>query len=376
MTFQLPQETLRDVLTFLNVNELKVISLVNRTFHHLSESVAQMLIRSIISKYLFDDILVGVHVNQSWKSVLWMLTTRVIMFGGGHGNVTKEFCFHPHHRMWEDKYVKLDNPELLFKLVWFKGLVFALNSRVGSSEECNTLQKYNMLTNRWSPGISLPRRLRGASVAVLDESLFVIGGYDKELNRESSAVFVMNGRSSESCVWASAPPLHIARSGHSSTIYRGRIIVAGGRPAGDGDHLHDVEAYDPITRSWELMPPMIKSRYLLTLVIVKDCLYAVGGCEGGSIERYDPRHLRWDYVTRIRGKRNYSCAVAIDSTIFIFGGVSERYEFQPTWDSYNTITCTWESELSGDDAERRRLPWEKFTYGQCIMCPPMEITWT
>ena len=372
----LPQEVLREVLSFLDVYELDAISLVDRRCHRLSESVAQIIIRAVISKYLFEDILLDVHIHQSWKSVLWMLTRRVILFGGGHGGVSKEFCFHPLHRKWEDRYMKLDNPELLFKLVWFKGMIFALNSKVGSSDEFNTLQKYNMLTNRWSDGVSLPRRLRGASAVVLNDSLFVTGGYDKELNRESSSVFVMTGRSSESCTWTSVTPMNTARSGHSSVTYKGRIVVAGGRPAGDGDHLNDVEVYDPSTDTWESLAPMLKARYLLTLLVVNDCLYAVGGCESGSIERYDPKHLRWDYVTRIRGKRNFSCAVAIDSTIYIFGGVSERYEFQPTWDSYNTATCNWESELSGDDAERRRLPWDKFTYGQCIMCPPIAMSWT
>lgn len=387
----LPREILLTVFSYLDVKDLIDISLVDRTFEIYSNETAEEILKRLAQTSLYPDVLLH-RQGISAKRVLHVLSRRMILFaGGGSDSNDVGLIMDPASKQFVTRCKQLENPELLFKLVYFKGVALALTSVVTSnhnepfnqnnnsdlSAAPNTIQKYDFFSNRWEPFTCFPRRLRGVATAVLEDKLYVMGGFDKDQSIESDSVYVLEGKTFASSQWSLLPSrLNTPRSGHSAVTYRGRIIVAGGRPSSDADNLRSVEAFNPATNLWEFLPPMIKPRYLLSLLVVKDCLYAVGGCSGsGTIERYDAENKRWEYVTRIRNKRLYSSAVSVDDKIYVFGGVDEAYRFEATWDGYNTTSCCWDSEIDAETS-KRSLPWDKFTYGQSILVPPAPLSWT
>lgn len=362
----LPIELTRSVLSYLNAAELLNFGFTAKKNAPVAEEIAGLNVRTLTS--LFTDLLP--QNSSNWKRTLFQLTRQVILHAGGGSDYNEELCFDITTRKFCDGFQRLQHPELLFRLVCFKGAILAFNSRINSS-----IQRYDTQTREWTEfPCDLPKRLRGVATAVIDNALYVIGGYDRDQMRETGGVHVLEGRDMKSCSWRQlSTPLLTPRSGHSAVVYRGKIIVAGGRPMNDGDNLNTTECFDPSTQSWEPMPPMVKARYLLTLLVVEDCLYAVGGCSVGSIERFDTLANKWEHVTRIRNKRMHSSVVSVGPLIYFFGGVDEAYGFVETWDCYNTSQCSWESDsLVGRE---RAMPWDKFTYGQSIMMPPAPLTW-
>lgn len=369
MLDSLPCELLNYALFFLSPTELVNLALVNRRFRNRSEIVAEAVIKRVVSLHLFHDILDN-RGNKSWKHVLVHLTKRNVILAGSDTKPNPTLSSCDSDKNFSYKWIQLHNPELLFRLVWFKGSIIAINSRATMN-----VQKYDLLANSWSEMTPLPKTLPGLAAVVFGDALYAIGGYDKDQGEESNLVHVLRGTSTSCCKWAlTSSRINVARSGHAAVVFNGKIFIAGGRPAGDGDCVRSVESFDPCTGEWSVMPPMLKPRYLLSLLVINGCLYAVGGCL--SIERYDPKLNCWEFVTRIRNGRRYASVVSVGDIIYFFGGVDLQYRFEGTWDSYSTSACTWESDADSGGGGGRALPWDTFTYGQSILIPPTPLTWT
>jgi N-acetylneuraminic acid mutarotase len=395
MIESLPSELLHYMLSFLNSTELCIVSLLRNTYNPISEKIAERIVRTLIQKDMFHDLLDhDVIYKYSWKFILERLTRVRIYHGGGLTNGSADVCFNVESRSFSHAYKKLENPGLLFKLCWFKGLIIAFNSRdilpnVPDNSGNSTVQAYDVFTDTWTDFLPPPRRLRAAATVVFGDKLFVIGGVDKDQGNgvDSSQLYVLSGKDKKSLSWTRATSgLTTARSGHAAIAFKGKIIVVGGHSAVNDENLASVEAYDPSNNTWECLTPLLKPRYLPSLVVIDDCLYVAGGYGGiCSIERYDWQSKTWEFVTRIRDKRLYCSTVAVGKVIYFFGGIDDKYQSLSTWDAYNTVTCAWESEVvtpqplgaNSHASCSRELPWtSRFTYGQSIAVPPSPLSWS
>ncbi len=89
--------------------------------------------------------------------------------------------------------------------------------------------------------------------------------------------------------------------------YRGRIYVAGGeiRNALAYDTYRAVEAYDPATNRWSILPPMQVSRHGLAGVVVGNRLHLVSGdvqslgaIELAGVHHYTDLHDAFEFADR------------------------------------------------------------------------------
>jgi N-acetylneuraminic acid mutarotase len=91
-----------------------------------------------------------------------------------------------------------------------------------------------------------------------------------------------------------APPTQ--RGGISGGVYNGRIYVAGGEfeDARMFASIRAVEAYEPATDQWSVLPPMPRSRHGLAGAVLGDTLHVVGGeyASGSPGDSNDPDALR------------------------------------------------------------------------------------
>ncbi|CAG2113803.1 unnamed protein product [Medioppia subpectinata] len=147
---------------------------------------------------------------------------------------------------------------------------------------------YNPKTQQWIEIKPLITGRYQTGVAVLDHSIYAVGGCDSWTCLNSAEVYTSNG-------WQSIAPLHTARRGCGVIAFNGKIYAIGGH---DGVHaLCSVEVYDPTTDQWASGPPLTSCRANVGVTVVDKRLYAVGGFNGkiflNTIEFLDLETNEW-----------------------------------------------------------------------------------
>lgn len=127
-----------------------------------------------------------------------------------------------------------------------------------------------------------------------------------------------------------------ARTRHAAAVWRGRLYVFGGRPAGDdfGQALDSVEYYDFEVDAWYLVSPMPIALSDACAAELFDKIYVFGGWDSeytGSLNLtlvYDPSADTWTTLTSAPlngaiGRGDHSSSV-ISGKIYTFGGYGQR----------------------------------------------------
>ncbi|CAH1269428.1 KLHL42 [Branchiostoma lanceolatum] len=128
---------------------------------------------------------------------------------------------------------------------------------------------------------------RGWSVAVLDNYIYVMGGYSKHFL---------------------------------------------GHPSGDGAVLGDSFCFDPVKNKWLEIRPLNEARAYFGAVACNGSVYAIGGFQYHypvkSVERYIPEQDRWEFRRSLPGNwTNYDLAVVCKGDIYINSEDEETEKF-------------------------------------------------
>jgi len=120
-----------------------------------------------------------------------------------------------------------------------------------------------------------------------------------------------------------------------STTYKGKVYIAGGigyQPPSDTPAMASMEIYDPNTDTWQEAADMNIPRAALSLTVLNDKIYAIGGASsrltwgqsGTVVEVYDPVKDKW---TRMKDLPFQICdhrAYPWKNGIFLVGGSSHE----------------------------------------------------
>lgn len=134
---------------------------------------------------------------------------------------------------------------------------------------------------------ALPSPRAGLGAAVLDNRLFVVGGYDvlpaRGAARATSGLLCYRNGEWTDKTPAGEPlaPLNVPRHSFGSAVLDGKWYVAGGMD-GSGAVLDSVEEYDPAANAWRLKAPMPTARVHFALAALGERLYALGGYDAAS----------------------------------------------------------------------------------------------
>jgi len=144
-----------------------------------------------------------------------------------------------------------------------------------------TVEEYDPATNTWRERSSMPTPRNHTTAGVVNGKIYVIGGrVGAAFISSATDISVVEEYDPATDKW-SAPRSRMptARSALGSGVLNGRIYVAGGEF--QDPHMmatfRAVEAYDPASDTWSIMPSMPVSRHGLAAGVIGNRLILVGG---------------------------------------------------------------------------------------------------
>ena len=225
---------------------------------------------------------------------------------------------------------------------------------------------YDPQTDRWEEKASLPGGRQHPAAAAVNGKLYFIGGFTPIWNWHTLTKWEDNpardvweydpGQNR----WRARAPMPTARGALAVGVIDGKIYAVGGKKdrkeQGEGKQkgkmeiLNTLEVYDPVSDTWQTLPPMPTPRDHLTAAVLNGRLYVIGGRQGGIgssmtvNEMYDPKKQRWITKAPMPSKRSGIAAAVFGRQIYIFGGEgkkeTEYITFNAT-ESYNPDTDQW-----------------------------------
>src|SRR5690242_13612431 len=145
-----------------------------------------------------------------------------------------------------------------------------------------TVEEYDPGTNTWRSRAPMPTPRNHAVAGAINGRIYVASG-------RVGAAFISGGSSNIGVIEAYDPAsdswsrglarMANARSAGAGGVWGGRLYITGGeyQDAGMMATFRSLEAYDPATNTWQMLPPMPVSRHGLAGAVVGGRLHMVSG---------------------------------------------------------------------------------------------------
>lgn len=144
-----------------------------------------------------------------------------------------------------------------------------------------TNEVYDPSTNSWETRRPMPTPRNHAAIGVVNGKIYVIGGRigNAFIGRAANSD-VVEGYDPQTDQWGpTLSRMPTARSALSWGTYKGKIYVAGGelQTAQMAAAFRAVEAFDPATNSWSVLPPLQFPRHGAAGAMIGNRLHVVSG---------------------------------------------------------------------------------------------------
>ena len=203
----------------------------------------------------------------------------------------------------------------------------------------------------WTTAESMPTPRTEVTAAVLENTIYVIGGFD-ESGQVTDIVEVYNIVNNSWTKAASLPePLHHT----AAASYNGKIYVVGGytSPWSPSNKLF---IYDSVQNKWQEGKPMPTARGALNVNFVNGTLYAIGGSSDmplDSNQAYDPSSDTWTTKALMPTARHHAGSAVVDGKIFVIGGrISGSLENISVNEAYDPVHNIWITDLEPMPSKR------------------------
>jgi len=157
----------------------------------------------------------------------------------------------------------------------------------GELSASDDLLLYDIAADEWQRGPDLPGPRDHATMAVLDGSLYLVGGYTTGLSGATERVFRLDSPDGE---WQEIASMATPRGALATAALQGRLVALGG--ANDDGVLASTEIYDPGTDEWTPGPSLEIEREHFGAAVVGRRVYAVGGRNPGNLTSVESLALR------------------------------------------------------------------------------------
>lgn len=166
------------------------------------------------------------------------------------------------------------------------------------------VEEYDPATNTWRARTSMPTPRNHATAGAINGKIYVIGGRvgTSFISSGSSNIDVVEEYDPAADAWGAARArMPSARSAMASGVYEGRIYVTGGEGQ-DAQRMYTfraLEAYDPATNTWAVLPSMPVSRHGLAGAVVGNRLHMVSGdvqSAGTGVQVHTDSHDAFEFA--------------------------------------------------------------------------------
>lgn len=206
------------------------------------------------------------------------------------------------------------------------------------------VEEYDLANDTWSNKTPLPSPRSYFAIALVNDEIYVIGGYSQGLKVDTVEEYDITSES-----WSTKTPMPGGvRSGIAAGVVGGIIYVIGGFDA-NNNALSRVEAYNPQTDTWETKANMPTARGNLATVSWNNKIYAIGGFTSASgisatdkVEVYNPQSDSWETKPDMPTARGELAAVALNNKIYAIGGMQTSSR-KSTVEEFNTLLNIWKS---------------------------------
>jgi len=200
------------------------------------------------------------------------------------------------------------------------------------------VEAYNPSDSTWTTKANRPTVQTSAAFGVIDTILYTTGGTDCCVVIPST--FAYNPTTD---TWTTKASMATARTNAASGVINGLLYVVGGS---DASTLSSMEAYDPVANGWTTKAPMPTARSSLGAGVIDGILYAVGGNTSSgvsaAVEAYDPGTNTWTTKSPMPMACYGVATGVINGKLYVVGGYATGY--RDTAEVYDPITDTWTSE--------------------------------
>eukprot|EP00118_Oscarella_pearsei_P027333 m.311012 g.311012 ORF g.311012 m.311012 type:complete len:673 (+) comp58091_c0_seq1:65-2083(+) len=218
-----------------------------------------------------------------------------------------------------------------------KGRCFMLTIYVDGQNTVTQLETFNPSDATWTDVATVPLKaaIRYSSLAVADDTVYVVGG----LNKASVSVSFVFAFDLKSGTWTDMIPMPTERSACSCAVVDNSLYVAGGftRTAVQGSLSSAFEVYSFKHQFWQKLN---RTEYGVSIVAIRGTLLSVGGAPSAvkresneqddqmrSTLRYDREKMTWTPLpSMITGKCMPGVCVVDGANSVIVGGGSNKKE--------------------------------------------------
>lgn len=199
-----------------------------------------------------------------------------------------------------------------------------LSLDVPDRDEPWSMLQYGEVEQRWKPlANNLPPdmiNVRGYGSAVLDNYLFLAGGY-RMTSQEISAVHCYNPCRNE---WNQVAPLNQKRSNFKLLAVQGKLYAVGGQCLGT------VECYGPEQDWWTCVSSMPDPLAEFSACECQGMIYVMGGYtardRNTNVLRYCPASDAWSVLQTCPAHIRKQQMLSVEDTIYLVGGYTHQLE--------------------------------------------------
>ncbi|XP_004449373.4 LOW QUALITY PROTEIN: kelch-like protein 42 [Dasypus novemcinctus] len=240
---------------------------------------------------------------------------------------------------------RLAGPAVLVALGDFRGGPLAPQPCPG---EPPAMLRYEERTQRWLPLPSSPppdlATVRGYGAAVLDNYLFIVGGY-RLSSQEIAAAHSYNPSTND---WLQVASMNQKRSNFKLVAANSKLYAIGGQA------VANVECYSPEQDAWNFVAPLPTPLAEFSACECKGKIYVIGGYttrdRNMNILQYCPAADAWTLFETCDVHIRKQQMVSVEETIYLVGGCLHepgpgrrggQGEDTLAVQSYNTATRQW-----------------------------------
>lgn len=173
--------------------------------------------------------------------------------------------YDPTKKTWE-VLAPMEKPRYACAAIVKDGQIYAFGGELADSGAQATIERYNPEAESWELLSNVRPPCCGAAVAATSNQAFALGGLGlsgqalgcaERMPLEGS--MADDTLPAQAPLWSPLPPMPTPRHLASAAPFRGGVVVVGGKGA-SFDAVRNVELYNPMDMTWEVLPPLSSPR--------------------------------------------------------------------------------------------------------------------